>query len=540
MVILKFLRKIVDKIPLNPAELWEYFFTYNQETDKNEFYLISLFSEILIRKDKFNTLKSFEFLMETGVKILLLQNEQVQQFYANESSFPIEIAEKIAEFFLVLPTKIDLDYNLFYPEFQFSITFQIENQNAEHNSSENHMTQICKFNLFLQFINSIIKFSDNKRFIDKLIKSIFNKFLVPFIQPEILNHKKELNSARTALQYLTLMLEKINRTEFAKSIYYFIFGIPELSQRINLLKKTSDSSVDSAQNSQEKKSSGNSEKASHKRKTVIETPGTMCSVTHYKKKHGSILWTENNEFYYDPLSPKKEYSPIINEKKEKVIIYVGEENDDLLISPEIIMQEFSKNKHNSKGIIDFILSNLTNNEDFCSICILQFIDKLLSFSEINEFPRSLLNSLLSRDFNKTQENLKLENISNLLNHLKVLFHTHTKSLNEQKLINFNSLTRLMNDSISDKKIKEEKTKTKKSNRFPILKKLMEIRKYNKGNATKPYRKISHDSFGKAVNNDNYYTPLISSKSSLKTISEFEDKNVFFLLVIYPKIVFSYI
>jgi len=77
---------------------------------------------------------------------------------------------------------------------------------------------------YLEFINQIYNLHHNNSFLDTISKALFNIFLTSLAQEQILA-SSNLDSSRTAIQYLTLILEHISSPKFAKCITRFLFGL---------------------------------------------------------------------------------------------------------------------------------------------------------------------------------------------------------------------------------------------------------------------------------------------------------------------------
>ncbi len=205
------------QIAIVPA-LAEELCVFAGEDQRREFAPFRILEEMLAQDlSSRNASAVFDMLL----RYIAVEAPSVQSWLGNESSLPTSVAEGLGNAFLKLPSHVLLDYNIITPELRYSLAFQI--LGVLPRGKQHHLFRFVEY---VRFLSQIYASSCSKPFLDRLTKAFFNRFLILVIQPSILGWRADLIAARTAVQYLTLILENVSSLQLATVIFYFLFGFP--------------------------------------------------------------------------------------------------------------------------------------------------------------------------------------------------------------------------------------------------------------------------------------------------------------------------
>ncbi len=294
--------------------------------------------------------------LEAFATFLLLPQPRVQEYVATSNFVTSAIGECLANLLLKLPMQVNLVHDILNPHLRCSLSFQILNMLPK----EKH-GHYARFRMFIAFIDRIYNLSSNNSFLDLLSKSLFNTLLISIMQPQILAWRENVESARTAAQYLTLILENVTNHSLVLCIFHFLFGFqPGLF--VQPLVVPFESSV------------------------KLEPTPTLQSPSQRMEEAG---FRDSS-----PTRIGKTFSFVQPMSTDPKVLYVG--SMERQQSHEVGKYDLAAHRPSELG--EFFLAKIGSESDFCSTIILQLIDRLLSFG-IREVVSALFVAPLRATFN---------------------------------------------------------------------------------------------------------------------------------------------
>eukprot|EP00826_Nyctotherus_ovalis_P035168 TRINITY_DN2996_c0_g2_i1.p1 TRINITY_DN2996_c0_g2~~TRINITY_DN2996_c0_g2_i1.p1 ORF type:complete len:423 (+),score=71.11 TRINITY_DN2996_c0_g2_i1:1334-2602(+) len=156
-------------------------------------------------------------LYDVVLSYLLLDFDDYQDYLTSKSTITITLSECLAKHYLTVFSQTSLDS----PHPLSSLTHQVLEALSED------CGDYTNFLLFIRFLNRIYTYHFNGAFLRSLSRAIFAIVLTPLFQNQILQSANPVVS-RTAMQFLTLILENITSQKFAQCIFYFLFGLGDI------------------------------------------------------------------------------------------------------------------------------------------------------------------------------------------------------------------------------------------------------------------------------------------------------------------------
>ena len=407
-IVLKLLAVLISKMTC--SEFLEFFYIVDEIDYGKRYFLPSeLVFEMLTHPAFIN-----ELLLDCALQYLILDLGNYQEFLASEASYPLKIAETLGNLFFQLPSEVPLKCHTTHSHMKYNLKFLIS-QSFPPDKTE----YLNKFISVLSFVDRVYNASSNSVFLDHLTKSIFNSFLLLFIQPNILKWRYNTKAARTSIQYLTLILQIIPNKVFTKMILRFLF---------------------------DDKSKG---------KRTIQRSESAFSIT-----------LEKRTLNFDNIREMKPTFELLHIAKRKLIDSEINFSRSSLISVEL-MQEYNNDKHNVKEIKEYIISQIASKQE-SSFCVMQLIYTLLEIN-LQEFAGILFtgkSSFIKED---------IIPLGVLANQLKGFLRIKARTLQEEKAMKRQYMTYLASvanfrDEGYLKRIVEgQKTRKRKSSlSFPFM------------------------------------------------------------------------
>jgi len=326
-----------------------------------QFVPITLATEMLIR-DKYYCNDLFSMFIEYST----IDLKEVQTYLTTSLNVPLSFATALNNLLLKMPSQIQLVSNLLQPHLKHSLAFQLFTMTNDKKSYN-------KLKKFICFIDNLFRTLSNNEFLDQILKALFNDTLLNVFQGRIIGFTSYPIVARTAVQYLILILENVKSRQIAELIFHFLFGftgllpyhaIEEVMNNSRMLEVEASSFETSKLDSDTKSiyeyySADNSEELNslvHAVSAVIEDPKV------------SILEDCSSE-----------------DKKSPVLIQPGEKHDmkytliPTRASTTSNIKEFALDRHNSIGLTTVLITMLQYNPNGYSTIALQLFNQLLSF-----------------------------------------------------------------------------------------------------------------------------------------------------------------
>lgn len=353
---------------------------------KLDFLPLRLSREMLI-KDKFWSLE----LLTTMIAYCNIDTKEVQEYLLEESGISSAFTQCLFGILTKLPAQVRLLHDLISPHLEHSLAFQLSAVHAHR-----HLYQ--DFCFMSEALSRIFLNVTSNAFLSQLSKAVFNSIFIRLIQPRILAFRTDRAAARTALQYLTLMLEHTHSRQLARLIFHFLFGFGRTLQyreQKMMCEEIENETASMAEMSETASLSAAS----------LAVP---CALTADRKVSASILDDEDDQQNLPEDSGE--------ERKRGTVVGLeftqrqqGEELGlrrmpsttelqfrDPAESLVVDISEYDLESHDPAGITTFIIDSITYEHGGYTTVCLQLINQLLSFG-IKEVYTVLIFNFLRSD-----------------------------------------------------------------------------------------------------------------------------------------------
>jgi len=284
----------------------------------------------------------------------------------------------------MLPFYVDLNDNLVSLDLSYNIkkTFPIV------------LNIYFEFRDYLVFFNKVCNTIRSQTLNNKLKITFFNNFLIPYIQPGILN--PNIKIFRTTLQYFVLILTTVKNEHICRTMFHFMFGFDDTKTNYIFKQNQLDiekliSELNKKQVEQDEinlspvcKTETNSSKeirinslieSKYIEDNIKSDKTTLNNLKVSIKNDMDLINIEKSLKIENPFTEKKQYKThqLKNTHKHPYHDRDHERNENYF-EREPLLNDYNYKDFDNIGVGEKLLSNLINNKEMLNIVIMTMID----------------------------------------------------------------------------------------------------------------------------------------------------------------------
>lgn len=326
-----------------------------------DFVPLTLAAEMLLREKCYS-----HDLLSMFIEYCSVDVREVQTYTVGTPSIALSLASALSGVLLKMPSQVQLVSNLLQPHLRYSLSFQLF-------TMTNDKRIYNKLKTFIRFLDNLFITVSNNEFLGQISRALFNLVLLHTFQPRILSFASCPMAARTAVQYLTLILENTTSRKLVELVFHFLFGFSGFLPYHSMEEVMNGSRVMEVEDNPFETSKLDSDTKSIYEYYSADNSEELNSLV---LAMSSVLEDSKSSFLEDYLD---------EDKKGSVLSQQGERFDTRFsvlppkFSSTVDVKDFALERHNPTAISTVLVTMLKYTPNGYSNIVLQLFAQLVSF-----------------------------------------------------------------------------------------------------------------------------------------------------------------